>query len=485
MRMRQPIIVGVVLLGLAVTAGLGVRMVMGRMVAVREAATYYCPMHPTYTSDRPGDCPICNMRLVKRDAAAPSEVTTQEDHTGASKQFTSICYLHNCSKLHEGKPCPMTVVAKPGEAVTCPICGTHIAEAAGPPIQRKLLYWTDPMIPDYRAEGPGKSPMGMDLVPVYEEETPMVSSAAPEGHAPVLLTSAKQQLIGVRTAPAERQRVLKTIRTVGTIAHDPELYQAQAELIQASQAWRRAQAGSNSEVLAQAERLLDSSRLRLRHLGLGDEAIRDVETWTEPDSRLLVGGTGAYWVYASIYEYELSLVQPGATAVIEVEAFPGRAFSGTVRSIDPMLDPVTRTARARILVEDPEGILKPAMFVTAVMTVDLGEQLTVPVEAVFATGERKLIFVDRGQGLFEPRDVVLGIKADDVYAVESGVTEGEQVVTSGNFLIDSESRLKAALQGMTPPPARSPAGPAPDGAAPPSAEPAGGGASPGGHQHGQ
>ena len=178
-------------------------------------AIYYCPMHPTYTSDRPGDCPICNMKLVKREQTAPMP----------GKDLASVCYLHNCPKLHGGQPCPMTVVAKPGEKVTCPICGTHIAEAAAPPAGRKILYWTDPMIPGYKADGPGKSPMGMDLVPVYAEETPSASAAtAPEGYAPVLITPQKQQLIGIKTAPAVKRPMTKTIRAVGVIAHDPQLY---------------------------------------------------------------------------------------------------------------------------------------------------------------------------------------------------------------------------------------------------------------------
>ena len=161
-------------------------------------ATYYCPMHPTYTSDRPGECPICHMDLVKleeQSGAAPGATALAApaagEHQPSSKQFASICYLHNCEKLHEGKACPMTVVAKPGEKVTCPVCGTHIAEAstAAAPADRKILYWTDPMIPGYKADGPGTSPMGMDLVPVYEEAQPTgvaAAAEAPDGYAPVL-----------------------------------------------------------------------------------------------------------------------------------------------------------------------------------------------------------------------------------------------------------------------------------------------------------
>ncbi len=403
-------------------------------------ATYYCPMHPTYTSDKPGDCPICNMKLVKAEPAAAAS------HRPATEQFTSICYLHNCEKLHEGKPCPMTVVAKPGEKVTCPVCGTHIAEAATAPKAQKILYWTDPMIPGYKADGPGKSPMGMDLVPVYEEETPSPSAANPEGYAPVLLTPEKQQLVGVTSAPSARRATTKTIRAVGVIAHDPELYQAQQEFLQAQQAWQKIQAGGIPEVVEQAKQMADASRLRLRHLGLSNDMIDEIGAWTQPDHRLILGGAGQFWVYASIYEYELSLVHAGQTAIIAVDAFPGRAFTGTVKAIDPMLDAATRTTRARILVEDPDGILKPEMFVNVSIAADLGTILTVPHEAIFSTGQRNIVFVDRGQGLFEPRQVTTGVTADGYTEIKDGLNEAEQVVTSGNFLIDSESRLKGALQ---------------------------------------
>ncbi len=439
---RQRIIV--LLVGLAVFGGLALLATSHLPLTTKAGSvkgTYYCPMHPTYTSDRPGDCPICNMKLVKAEpvsAAAPQ-----------SEQFKTICYLHNCPKLHQGQPCPMTVVAKPGEKVTCPICGTHIAEAAAAPTERKILYWTDPMIPGFKSDKPGQSPMGMDLVPVYEEAAGAAAastSGSPEGYAPVLVAPQKQQLIGIKTAPVQRRALTNTIRTAGVIAHDPELYQAQQEFIQGYQAWQKAQSGGSAEAVALAQELADSSRLRLRHLGLSDELIDEIGTWTQPDRRLLLGGAGQYWVYASIYEYELALAHPGQRVTVDVSALPGRTFEGVVRAIDPMLDPMTRTSRARILIDDPQGVLKPAMYVNVSIVADLGEVMAVPEEAVFSTGERQIVFVDKGQGLFEPRAITVGSRADGYREVKEGLAVGESVVTSGNFLIDSESRLKGAFQ---------------------------------------
>jgi hypothetical protein len=462
---RQPLIIGIA--AVLVLGGIGFLSTKHQAPSTKhqQKATYYCPMHPTYTSDRPGDCPICNMKLVKRESE-PMNPRTRELANSSTRQPANpkdICYLHNCEKLHGGTPCPMTVVAKPGETVTCPVCGKYVAGEGG--ALKKVLYWTDPMLPGYRAEGPGKSPMGMDLVPVYEEAQPAAAAGehAPDGYAAVMLTPQKQQLIGVTTAPAKRSAMTKTIRTVGRVAYDPQLYQAQQEYLQALRAAAQA---TLPEAKTQAERLAESSRIRLRLLGMSDALLEEMAGWDGPDKRLLLSDpTGRVWVYAPVYEFELPLVQVGQTLTVETAALPGQTLAGAIRAIDPVLDPATRSARVRAVLADPEGRLKPEMFVNATITVTLGEVLSVPESAVFDTGTETIVFVDRGEGVFEPRHVVLGAKADGAYEVKAGVAEGEPVVTSGNFLIDSESRLKAALQGVSPS--------------------TGSGQAAGGHQHGQ
>ena len=126
-------------------------------------------------------------------------------------------------------------------------------------------------------------------------------------------------------------------------------------------------------------------------------------------------------------------------------------FLGAIRAVDSMVDQATRTTRIRAQLKDPQGRLRPDMYVNVSIAVDLGETLGIPEGALFDTGTKKIVFVDKGQGIFEPRDVTVGAKADGYYELKSGVQEGEIVVTSGNFLIDSESRLKAALEGMSEP----------------------------------
>ena len=410
--------------------------------AVSKSA-YYCPMHPTYTSDHPGDCPICNMKLVKREGQ-----TADSRHQTSEKNQKDICYLHNCPMMKPGQPCPMLVVAKTGEKVTCPICGTHVVEAATTASAKRILYWTDPMLPGYKSDKPGKSPMGMDLVPVYEESH-VGNAAAPEGYAAVLVTPQKQQLIGVKTALVQRRLLTNMIRVVGTVAHDPELYQAQAESIQATQALEKAKQSGNVEVMEQAQQLAESAHIRLRHLGISEELIREMATWKEPEHALLYAHAGEpVWVYAQVYEVDLPAVRVEQEVTVTVPALPGQMFHGAVRAIDSMVDAMTRTTRVRAQLQDPQGLLKPDMYVNVELASEVGTVLAIPEEAVFNTGTRQIVFVDKGQGLFEPCDVTVGAKGGGFYELKSGVSEGESVVTSGNFLIDSESRLKAALEGM-------------------------------------
>lgn len=445
MKLRKGLIF-ILIAAVAVGGVLVVSTHKGNPAGNHAKVVYYCPMHPTYTSEKSGDCPICNMKLVKRESGgAPSP-----DKSNPQKA-EDICYMHNCSMMKKGQTCPMMVVAKAGEAVTCPVCGTHVAEAAVTAPAKKILYWADPMMPGYKSEKPGKSPMGMELTPVYEEsgmESASVGST-PSGYSPILVTPQKRQFIGVRTAKVERRVISKTIRTVGRIAYDPELYQAEQEYISSTRAWKEAEKNANQDVVGNAKRLMESSQMRLRLLGLSKELIEEVATWEGPDkSLLLTDPSGKAWLYAPIYEYELPLVKVGQTISVEISATLGKTLTGTIRSIDSVLDPMTRTARVRAILVDPDGGLKPEMYVNASIAVNSGEVLAMPEEAVFNTGTKQIVFVDKENGIFEPRDVKVGFKTDGFYELKEGVSEGEVVVTSGNFLIDSESRLKAALDGM-------------------------------------
>ena len=215
------------------------------------------------------------------------------------------------------------------------------------------------------------------------------------------------------------------------------------------QTLKRAESNGSEELKTRASHLLDASRLKLKHMGLGEELIKEIETLQSADHGLLYGDPGgSVWLYAPVYEYEIPLVKIGDAVEVQLPAVPDKKFQGKIRSIDPVLDPATRTVRVRAQLPNPEGVLRPEMYVNAILHVDMGEHLAVPEEAVFATGEKNIVFVVKPDGTFEPREVTLGSKAEGFVAVESGLGAGDMVVTSGNFLIDSESRLKGALEGM-------------------------------------
>ena len=159
-----------------------------------------------------------------------------------------------------------------------------------------------------------------------------------------------------------------------------------------------------------------------------------------------VADLSTVWMDADIYEYEIPLIKVGQEARIQLPSMPGGTLTGKVEYIYPYLNDQTRTVRVRMDFPNSEGKLKPGMYSTVTLESDLGEQLVVDDGAVLFTGERNIVFVDKGDGVLEPREVTLGENSEGVTVILSGLSEGEKVVTSGNFLVDSESRLKAALK---------------------------------------
>ncbi|MCR4337886.1 MAG: efflux RND transporter periplasmic adaptor subunit [Candidatus Omnitrophica bacterium] len=342
---------------------------------------YYCPMHPTYTSDRPGTCPICGMNLVKKepvDQAAP--VDAHESH-------------------------------------------------------------------------------GKNHVP---------------GYAPVSINSQKQQWIGVKIAPVGKKNLVKTIRAYGYVAHDLELYQAELEYIEAWQVyfaflarrpvidqyradWREyykkapAESRWRSDQKRKAMQRLVQAEYELIHMGLTEaqlQQLREVkygQPWVEPEL-LFFEENQPFWIYAQILENDLGFVDVGQKAVITIPVY-GETTVGVVESVAPFIDPDTRTSRVRIELPSYRTRLSVNMQVNVDMPVELNESLVVPRQSVMDTGLQKIVFVQTQEGRFEPRNIQTGSEADGVVAVKSGLQEGEMIVVSGNFLLDSESRLQASLSG--------------------------------------
>ena len=384
---RRAIIVGVII----VAAIIGV-FIPGRYNNKQRTGTisetakdlYYCPMHPTFTSDKPGECGICGMSLVKR------EVKPQE----SSKQ-------------------------------------------AG---ERKLLYYRNPMNPAVTSPVPMKDQMGMDYVPVYEEEP------AKTGGAAVYISPEKQQLIGVKKGRVEKRKLTGQILTVGRVAYDPSLFTAQQEYLQAFKSSRTIHK-DEGYIDEQSGALTKSMKQKLLAMGMSEDEITELENRGKPQQNLYLPTSEDknVWVYVTIYEYEAELVKTGTPVEVRAIAYPGVSFEGSVISVTPILEAATRTLKVRALVDNPENKLKLEMFVNVVIKYDLGDKLAVPEEAVMHAGTRNIVFIAKPDGYFEPRVVTLGSKAQGYYEVLRGLSENEEVVTSGNFLVDSESKLNAVL----------------------------------------
>jgi hypothetical protein len=155
---------------------------------------------------------------------------------------------------------------------------------------------------------------------------------------------------------------------------------------------------------------------------------------------------------AEVFQIDLGRIKVGDRATLTLNSYPGRLFEGRVNFIYPQVDMMTRTARARLVFSNPGLKLTPGMFVNVVLKVPMGKQLVIPASGVLQSGTRQIVFVSRGDGYIEPREVQLGARAGDDFVVLKGVKEGEEIVTSANFLIDSESQLQAALGSFVPPP---------------------------------
>ncbi len=321
--------------------------------------------------------------------------------------------------------------------VVLPACNKTSSTTATTTAPTKKAHYHCPMHPQYTSDKPGDCPIcGMRLVQIESaSETPSVS--ATPGQANVVMSDDRVQLIGVKTSKVEMRELVRDIRTSARVAYDPALYSAIVEHQEALKA-----AGSNTD-----DTTVRASRLRLRQMGLSNAQIKEISAPGYDASHLLLSQAGhRLWVYADLYEDEASLVKTGQTAVLTAPAFPGRTFLGTVRAVDTVVNSETRTLRARIDVPNPTGELKPDMYFQASIQARLGRHLAIPSTAVMDSGSRHLVFLQTQPGHYSPRDVVAGLSADPWMEVVSGLKEGDVVVTSANFLIDSESKIKGTIQ---------------------------------------
>jgi Cu(I)/Ag(I) efflux system membrane fusion protein/cobalt-zinc-cadmium efflux system membrane fusion protein len=380
-----------------------------------------------------------------------------------------------------------------------------------PQTGKKIKYWVAPMDPTYIRNEPGKSPMGMDLVPVYEDEGGEKTPTSTIRIDPVTI-----QNMGIRTASVVRKPVTKTIRTFGNVTYDetrlasvntkfsgwierlhvnfvgeqvrrgqplfdiysPELVTAQEEFLLALDARRSLGDSDFPSVRDSSHRLLAAARKRLQYWDMSAAQIKRLETTGQVrkaitifspaggvvikknalEGQFVQAGANQYeiadlstvWVDVAIYEYELPYVRQGMPARMELSYIPGERFHGEVLYIYPYLSKETRTVRLRLAFPNPDLRLKPDMYANIRLEAELsGPSLVIPQEAVIDTGVRKVVFVSQSKGRFEPREVKIGVEVNGhQYQVLKGLDAGEEIVISAQFMLDSESRLREAVQKM-------------------------------------
>jgi RND family efflux transporter MFP subunit len=425
-----------------------------RTLAVKPKG-YHCPMHPHYHSDKPGSCPICGMKLVPDDDAAPP-------------------------------------------------AGADFQKPSG-----KILYYRDPKAPEFKSDKPGINPeTGNNLEPVYE------SAPAEMPMGTIRVSAEKQQLIGVKFGEVTSGTGTHSFRSVGKVTMDetrlskvqtriegwiekvfadfagkpvekgqplltlysPEMLASQQEYLLAIRSREIMQDSPLASSQAQSDSLLAAARKRLELFSLSESQIEEITRTRKPLTNITIYSpisgyvvtrnafpkqritpeTELYtvvdlskvWIMAEVFENEASMIRIGMPARVSLSYGSNKKFNGRVSYIQPDVDPTTRTLKVRIEADNPGMLLKPDMFVDVDFSVAMPSRVTVPAEAVLDTGLRQTVFVDRGNGYIEPRQVETGGRVGNRVEILKGLSPSERIVISGNFLIDSESQLKSSAAGM-------------------------------------
>jgi RND family efflux transporter MFP subunit len=389
-----------------------------------QKVIYHCPMHPNYLSDKPGSCPICGMNLVP--VISPATSTVPSGMESGKKE-------RGRDEASEVKIDPTTVqnMGVATETVSARdlkkdirVSGTiDLNETEISIVNTKIMGWIEKLYIDYTGQAVKK---GQPLLTIYS----------------------------------------------------PDLVSAQEEYLQAIRYLKSLPEGTASDARKGAEQLVESGKRRLLNWDIPDKAITALEERTTPEKNMTIYSPSAgvvlekmvvagqnvmpgmalykvadlsvVWAIANVYQDDLPYVKIGTGATTEVSSIPGRTFLGKVQFVSPVLDPSTKTAAVRIAIHNTsDRLLKPQMFANVTIQSPLSKNvLSVSQQAVIHTGQRNIVIVSLGNGYFKPQEVTLGMSASGFVQVLAGLAEGETIVTSSQFLIDSESNLKKAIENM-------------------------------------
>jgi len=405
-----------ILIFLVPAAMLAIALLTGCSAGRKDDVKYHCPMHPTVVSDKPGSCPICGMDLVpiEKPAEKPAVPTGTIPGRAAVSITPEKARLMNVKygvveKKNLSRDIMTSAIIVPSEQrvsrITTKVEGWVEKLFVG--VSGQFVKNGDPLLSIY-------SP---DLVATEQEFLSALSIAESLSKSPYpsvadsgkdLVEASRRRLLlwDVSEKQIEKLRSSKQVEKAVTIYSPVSGYVMEKDVLQ------------GQKVMA-GEPLM---------------TVADLST---------------VWAEADIYEQDVPFIKAGMEAVVTLSYMPGKEFKGKVAFMNPYLDPASRTAKARIEIANPALDLKPQMYAEARFSYDLGEKLALPASAVMRTGERDYVFAADDDGAITPIEVKLGARAGDYYEVESGLAEGRKVITSANFLIDSESSLKAALEAVS------------------------------------
>jgi len=403
-----------------------------------SGTTYYCPMHPTYRSDKRGNCPICSMKLVPLEATGSPAAQPSGAQPPAAAASSSSAATGTPATASPAMPPRVRIAPERQQQI-----GVKFAEAARVPakveiravgrvayderqiahVHTKVSGWIEDVFVDFIGASVRK---GQPLFTIY---------------SPDLVSSQEEYLLALRArnelAGSSFERVSEGSRTLLESARRRlELWDMTAAQIEALE--KKGKVSRTVTVFSPVNGVV-TERMAYHH---GKTVTPDVDLYTVVDlSRV--------WVQADVYEYEIPYVRVGHLAEIALPyESDKKSLRGKVTFIAPFLDPKTRTVQVRMEFTNPDLLLRPESFVNVTLQRDLGQRLVVPKDAIMDTGQAQYVFVDQGDGYLEPRAVKAGPEVAAGRIVEEGLKEGERVATAAHFILDSESRLKGAFDAM-------------------------------------